>query len=861
MISRNALQPRRRLLRVALLCTFVPCAVNRVHETPAFADDTRSPARLAASNTRAPFCYVEGGAREWPVLAHQLGKHQSVSLLAQLDGKRLAQGDRLRFSHLNVSFTPQGKLRIVSDHSNEKEKGVSFALTIQLRTADAVDEEQTISVRAAPPGRPISYLADLGDDIIVTFLNNQTKQFRPIDKGSFDQYFRRLQAHGVSRLIVWQTPFPYMADPENYSEEDWQRTERQTRAIVENDELTDILTASTGKLATWTWQRALISLRLTRDFGPMFTKSASEHGIRLTASFRPFEPALTKYYEVPTFDSDGHYLWGFLPLASPVVNYHAQSVCFANHRVILEEMVHADAAEPERIEFSGVKNAALLAERFRQGKSDVELVASHFPPIAEGSFVLVRDRQAGFSLKRYRAVSQLARSKRVRLTGYELSSPVDGTLHITSLKVPSGYRYLILARAGESAEVIEMSVKRPIVLRSRAGSRLGRVNVYRALPESDADGPMTRIAGISATGEYRTTFQTIENSIDRIGKEPTFERLADSELVFDLGADWSVEMLDFERPAARRMAVKQLKSLLHYPAFDEILINTRSHCQLAASTVDGVDGVRPMRHYRLHGKNYVHLGIDRAFAPMSLANSDTISALAADPSTIEQLTTWQPGAWSYDEPCQLANSPYAWRYHRNRAVASGVRMLLTDLENEFPGVRIRAVIPPSEAVTRHVRKGLETMPKPDGGVYGRDYYRHIRGSLNHIPAIGEGMAMVDLSGLSVEPVFLGVRFAPEPGPFGLYLDECLSDMADNRGSSYRGPRSFFYEAQETLRTKDHPAWRTRRERIIREALAHKQEINEVILYEAADWLYHLPLSDADLCGHGFLDRSSEAVAE
>ena len=42
--------------------------------------------------------------------------------------------------------------------------------------------------------------------------------------------------------------------------------------------------------------------------------------------------------------------------------------------------------------------------------------------------------------------------------------------------------------------------------------------------------------------------------------------------------------------------------------------------------------------------------------------------------------------------------------------------------------------------------------------------------------------------------------------------------------------------------------------MICQLLAHKQDIGEVILYEAADWLHYLPLSDPDLCGHGFLDR-------
>jgi hypothetical protein len=37
-------------------------------------------------------------------------------------------------------------------------------------------------------------------------------------------------------------------------------------------------------------------------------------------------------------------------------------------------------------------------------------------------------------------------------------------------------------------------------------------------------------------------------------------------------------------------------------------------------------------------------------------------------------------------------------------------------------------------------------------------------------------------------------------------------------------------------------------------LSRAEEIGEVILYEAADWTYYLPLSDPDVCGHRFLDR-------
>ena len=66
-------------------------------------------------------------------------------------------------------------------------------------------------------------------------------------------------------------------------------------------------------------------------------------------------------------------------------------------------------------------------------------------------------------------------------------------------------------------------------------------------------------------------------------------------------------------------------------------------------------------------------------------------------------------------------------------------------------------------------------------------------------------------------------------------------------------KSFFYEAQETLRAADKPAKRKRREAIICNLL-DRPEVNEILLYEAADWTYYLPLSDRLLSGHGYLDR-------
>jgi hypothetical protein len=177
--------------------------------------------------------------------------------------------------------------------------------------------------------------------------------------------------------------------------------------------------------------------------------------------------------------------------------------------------------------------------------------------------------------------------------------------------------------------------------------------------------------------------------------------------------------------------------------------------------------------------------------------------------------------------------------------------LLVDLERRFPKTRIRVVIPPGSRVETEVRKGLETMKRPEGGVYKSDFYRHIWGSLNHIPSIGEGLAAIDLSGLRVEPAFLGIRFAPPPGPLDLFLEHALADLANNRRSRFRGAHSILYEAQETLRQKDKAGFAKKRESIIRKLLARK-EIHEVILYESADWTYYLPQNDP----HRYLDTKT-----
>ena len=806
---------------------------------------------LSPRNLESPFCYVAGGVRSWPTLCRELEPNDQLTLAARRGEQVLAEGRELRFSGLHVAVSQTGILRIEAS----VDVALVFELEVFVHRHGKRLASQTLTVRRAPPNRRLSYISDLVDDLIRIHWNDKTQRFRPVTKAGFDQYFRRLQAQGIARLVVWQSPFPLIADSANYPEEDWRRFERQARAILDSPEL-DAGMRTTPRLKNYQWLRLLMKLRLGSGFDRLFTQSAADHGVSLSASFRPFEAALTKYYEVPAFDRDGAYLWGFLPLASPAVNYHPDQVGFAHYREILRRMGKEDRAELRTIEIGGVSGATAIAERFVQGRTDLVLLASHFPPLDDESFVLVRQPDASFQLRPYAAIQEKAELCRHRVEGVEFRVDESGRLVLEGIRLPRPYRYLLVTSASEVGDALELPAELDVTLRSHAGNRLDRVNVYCSLSAADRAARLTRVAGIPADGSYHTGFQAIEKSVDffRQSKRSTW-RLGDGSLVIDLGADWSVEMVDFNRSAAREYAVRQLRTILAHDAFDEIFINTRSHTQLAASTVDGEDGVRPMSHYRLHGKNYFHYGIDRAYAPISLAEQPGLRSLADDVQSVERITTWQRGEWQ--GACQSSDSEYAWRYQRNVAVAHGIRELLEDLQREFPGVRIRAVIPQSENVIEAVQAGLATMRKRDGSVYGSEYYRHVWGSLNYIPAIGEGMAMIDLSSLSVEPTFLGIRYLPDQGPLELFVDRYVDDLADNRGSRFRGPRSFVYEAQATLLATDRSAARKRREEIICYLLSRKEDVREVLLYEAADWTYNLPLSDPDVYGHAFLDECRE----
>ncbi len=160
---------------------------------------------LSERNTEAPFCYLQGGTRDWPFLEQALPDGSRISFVAKRDDKVMAQGERLVFSGLTIRLNPQENLEIISQPDMPP---VEFTLEVSLHLPDGQVESQHLSVRPAPARRPISYLADFGDDLIRIFMDTRDGHWRPITKSGFDQYFRRCQAHGVDRLILWQSPFP-----------------------------------------------------------------------------------------------------------------------------------------------------------------------------------------------------------------------------------------------------------------------------------------------------------------------------------------------------------------------------------------------------------------------------------------------------------------------------------------------------------------------------------------------------------------------------------------------------------------------------------------------------------------------------
>ena len=123
------------------------------------------PTHLNPQNTKVPFCYLAEGKRSWPILSVDLAESDRLTLAARRGDTVLATGESVSFEGVTVSTSPAGRLQVESSKGSTAE---AFDLVIALETSAGEKSEQTLSLRPAPPARPITYIADLVDDFIHT---------------------------------------------------------------------------------------------------------------------------------------------------------------------------------------------------------------------------------------------------------------------------------------------------------------------------------------------------------------------------------------------------------------------------------------------------------------------------------------------------------------------------------------------------------------------------------------------------------------------------------------------------------------------------------------------------------------------
>ncbi len=481
----------------------------------------------------------------------------------------------------------------------------------------------------------------------------------------------------------------------------------------------------------------------------------------------------------------------------------------------------------------------------------MDIKISQFPPFDPNAYVLVKLSNEKYKLVRYHHIQEKTLSKKITIPCTKFEPEKNNNIRLLNLNIPVEYRFIQISSHSSSEDSISLSTDAPVRIIAKAGNPLGKFNNYWVIADQKKDTYGTRVGPLFQTGTLRSQFDTTRKSENYFLTQPETISLNENILVIDRGDAYTDEMINLQNAETRKIAIKQIRDILSYPAFDEILINTRSQTQLAGSWGDRKLGVRPTLEYRRKKvKGYRQLGLDYGYGPASIGrNQDLVQAIKNNPKAIRELTHHVSMEW--ESTCQSPTRPYHWRYMRNKAIAKGLRLFFEDLRKEFPETRIRAVLPPSATVEKNVKEAISKMKKEKGQNYDPDYFRYLCSYLNYIPAIGEGMTMVDLNGLNIEPMILGYRGLPDKEPRQIYLKEFLKDLRIKH--DYKGPYSFYYEAQESLRTPAKYKPQEKREEIIKELLADPDDIKEVILYEAANWIQYLPFQDKIHGQHGYLD--------
>lgn len=771
---------------------------------------------LFPSNSTVPFTYSPGNTRSWPVFSQPLGT-ADYSLTLHHAAELLGSGTEVDADGVVVSITDDGQLQVaVSDPQESR----VFEATLALTHPIAFAHSQTVELRPAPPHRSeITYVSDWVDDLLRIFYDRRKHRFTEITPDGFHQHFRRLQNHGIDRLVVWQGPFPVHAAQQSTTPELWESYVRHARAILEDDAFVSGL-EQVPKLTAWKWLSKLLEIRLNPEIGRMYADSAAAHGISLTFSFRPFDAALSRYYSVPVFRSDGTFLRNFQPQAAPELTFLPQDHGYRNIRGILGEAAGTEFGQVAEVRIANVSRLPEVMLRYRSGYRDFRITASRHPAIDPNSYVLVENEDK-YTLASFDTIGEAARSKYHVVSDYTLDDS-EGILRIGGLQsVAEDYPYLHIEPNSAFAGLLEFDSDIQLDIRSAGGGPLNRAAWYW---QSDQDS--TKVAGILPDGDVRPEFVAVGNKIsvevnDQRRRQP-FQR----GLTVNLGTPWSSEFLDFTRAASRDLAARQIAASLEHTAFDGVLLNTRSHAKLVGTVADGSLGLQSILHYRKAGTNYDPLGLERAYAPQS-----TIQGLVDSAQYLPSLGDWLQREWT--SSCLNENCDSTWRYERNAAIAGGIDALILELEGQFPESKIQYVLPPNASVQERLIARLgELSDAPE------TLYRQTENYVNHSWVASEAMSLLPTSYALAEPVHVGISAFPSQAPLEIYLDEIsFSD----------GKHPLLFEAQRTLRTASDEAQR-RREEIIVEIL-QRPEFSQVILYESADWLYDLPLIDP----HAYLD--------
>lgn len=660
--------------------------------------------------------------------------------------------------------------------------------------------------------------ADFWDDLIV-LLKQSNGTWKNPTPAIFDDYFSTLKGIGISRLVVWESGLPMLLNLEDEycgagktsetglgSCDDWKLHKQRINALV---------SARYELLGTW---QNVIELRRTQlaNMGliSMVRAAAARAGVSLSFSYRPVDPAISLYYQIPVVSRSFIVREPFLPFASPEVNYYPEQLGQAHYRRLM--MQGRESNDPVR------KRATLSTIQIPSYPNGplpkLRIVGSRNPPYAPSSKVLQEQTDKSYRLVPYSSVKDYVEARpynRYVAKGFTTRFASGKGLLIEGVSIPEDYPYIWIENAGGAGDPVPVfPAQNPVRFWSQAGTELGRLHQYYSLDKSVDPSEQTWVANVTASGGLLPERQVGQNSLDianaqLAGKVP----LNKGTLVINRGEFFTSEILDFRRPTARAHAIRFMKRALQ-EGYDEVLINSRTHAALPGY-------------------------INTAYTNYWFFSDAAFTTLVQNDTQVTKLTTFD-GGFGYYAPgsvylpneimpgshCQKSTCQFQFRYNRNVQMAVGLEALAKDtavLSASVQAKTPRMLITPREETTLSFAS------------QGVSYT-----SINHDPKVAEGFSLVRLNNTNVEPVYLGVRDLPSETHANMIIQGLVDDLADRRSSNYLGPMTFFNESHVPLvNNKNNQSTYTnltaKRRAIICETLKNSSAVHEVLVYESAEW--------------------------